>query len=163
MCSCDYPCECYTELRKWRAWIFVVVNVALCRALQKTLKELKDYQKKHDIYQTQNEKLATEQVLTEVKIAQRIAYEHSKMKDSSNEMGRYNRRLLDFKNTKKHISHAPLSLSQGIIFWFQTLEILPVHLLLLSLEEKSCHMPKLLQKKKNNKKVKQYVDCNMGV
>ncbi|XP_025087686.1 tetratricopeptide repeat protein 17-like isoform X2 [Pomacea canaliculata] len=59
------------------------------RALQKTLKELKDYQKKHDIYQTQNEKLATEQVLTEVKISQRIAYEHSKMKDSSNEMGEY--------------------------------------------------------------------------
>lgn len=59
----------------------------LYRALQKTLKELKDYQKKHDIYQAQNEKLGTEQVPTEIKVAQRIAYEHSKMKDSSNEMG----------------------------------------------------------------------------
>ncbi|KAK7486422.1 hypothetical protein BaRGS_00022346, partial [Batillaria attramentaria] len=59
------------------------------RALQKTLKELKDYQKKHDLYQTNNEKLATEQVPTEVKIAQRIAYEHAKMRDSNNEMGEY--------------------------------------------------------------------------
>ncbi|XP_076450500.1 tetratricopeptide repeat protein 17-like isoform X3 [Babylonia areolata] len=59
------------------------------RALQKTLKELKDYQRKHDQYQTQNEKLTTEQVPTEVKIAQRIAYEHAKMRDSNNEMGEY--------------------------------------------------------------------------
>nr|KAG5699223.1 hypothetical protein BaRGS_012744 [Batillaria attramentaria] len=38
---------------------------------------------------TNNEKLATEQVPTEVKIAQRIAYEHAKMRDSNNEMGEY--------------------------------------------------------------------------
>ncbi|KAL8577739.1 hypothetical protein ACOMHN_065556 [Nucella lapillus] len=59
------------------------------RALQKTLKELKDYQRKHDQYQTQNEKLGTEQVPTEAKIAQRIAYEHAKMRDSNNEMDEY--------------------------------------------------------------------------
>ncbi|XP_070200043.1 tetratricopeptide repeat protein 17-like isoform X3 [Littorina saxatilis] len=59
------------------------------RALQKTLKELKDYQRKHDHYQTHNEKLASEQVPTEVKISQRIAYEHAKMRDNNNEMGEY--------------------------------------------------------------------------
>ena len=59
------------------------------RALQKTLKELKDYQRKHDQYQTQNEKMSTEQVPTEVKIAQRIAYETAKMRDNNNEMGKW--------------------------------------------------------------------------
>ncbi|KAK6190158.1 hypothetical protein SNE40_002084 [Patella caerulea] len=59
------------------------------KSLQRTLKDLKDYQKKHDLWQQQNEKLLTEQVTTEAKIAQSIALELSKAKKATQDIGEY--------------------------------------------------------------------------
>ncbi|CAL1533702.1 unnamed protein product [Lymnaea stagnalis] len=56
------------------------------RSLQRTLKDLKDYQRKHDLYQTQSDKLLAEQVPHEVKIAQHLAYEQLKIRERSTEM-----------------------------------------------------------------------------
>lgn len=58
------------------------------RSLQRTLKDLKDYQRKHDLYQMQSDKLLAEQVPHEVKIAQHLAYEQLKMREKSAEMGK---------------------------------------------------------------------------
>ncbi|XP_067656213.1 tetratricopeptide repeat protein 17-like isoform X4 [Haliotis asinina] len=59
------------------------------RSLQKTLKELKEYQRKHDHWQTQQDKLDFEQVSPEVKAAQQIAYETQKIKVMPSEIGEY--------------------------------------------------------------------------
>ncbi|BFZ05335.1 hypothetical protein BsWGS_08373 [Bradybaena similaris] len=59
------------------------------RSLQRTLKDLKDYQRKHDLYQMQSDKLLAEQVPHEVKIAQHLAYEQLKMREKSAEMDEY--------------------------------------------------------------------------
>ncbi|XP_041366225.1 tetratricopeptide repeat protein 17-like isoform X2 [Gigantopelta aegis] len=59
------------------------------KSLQRTLKDLKDYQNKHDIWQTQNDKLSSEQVIAEVKIAQSVAYEQQKIKRHNAEIGEY--------------------------------------------------------------------------
>ena len=57
------------------------------RSLQRTLNDLKDYQKKHDFWQQQNDKLLAEQVPVEVKLAQHVSYEESKIKELSTEIG----------------------------------------------------------------------------
>ncbi|XP_012940375.1 tetratricopeptide repeat protein 17 [Aplysia californica] len=59
------------------------------RSLQRTLKDLKDYQRKHDLYQSQSDKLLAEQVPHEVKVAQHHAYEQLKVRDRSTEMDEY--------------------------------------------------------------------------
>uniref|UniRef100_A0A0B7BGE5 Tetratricopeptide repeat protein 17 n=1 Tax=Arion vulgaris TaxID=1028688 RepID=A0A0B7BGE5_9EUPU len=59
------------------------------RSLQRTLKDLKDYQRKHDLYQMQSDKLLAEQVPHEVKVAQHLAYEQLKMREKSAEMDEY--------------------------------------------------------------------------
>lgn len=56
------------------------------RSLQRTLEDLKDYQRKHDLYQSQSDKLLAEQVPHEVKIAQHHAFEQQKMRERSMEM-----------------------------------------------------------------------------
>ncbi|XP_060074042.1 tetratricopeptide repeat protein 17-like isoform X2 [Ylistrum balloti] len=59
------------------------------RSLQRTLNDLKDYQKKHDFWQNQNEKLLSEQVSNEVKLLQRKAFESFKIRDSTIDIGEY--------------------------------------------------------------------------
>ncbi|KAH3890152.1 hypothetical protein DPMN_014224 [Dreissena polymorpha] len=59
------------------------------RSLQRTLNDLKDYQKKHDHWQQQNDKLLAEQVPVEVKVAQHMAYEELKIKEISTDIGEY--------------------------------------------------------------------------
>ncbi|XP_059157800.1 tetratricopeptide repeat protein 17-like isoform X2 [Physella acuta] len=59
------------------------------RSLQRTLKDLKDYQRKHDLYQTQSDKLLAEQVPHEVKISQHLAYEQLKIKERSSDMDEF--------------------------------------------------------------------------
>lgn len=49
---------------------------------------MKDYQRKHDLYQMQSDKLLAEQVPHEVKVAQLFAYEQLKMREKSAEMGK---------------------------------------------------------------------------
>ncbi|KAK3594378.1 hypothetical protein CHS0354_032887 [Potamilus streckersoni] len=59
------------------------------RSLQHTLNDLKDYQRKHDFWQQQNEKLLAEQVPIEVKVSQHLAYEELKIRELSAEIGEY--------------------------------------------------------------------------
>lgn len=59
----------------------------LPRSLQKTLNDLKDYQKKHDFWQHQNEKLLAEQVPANIKINQHVAHESLKMQQANTEIG----------------------------------------------------------------------------
>ncbi|XP_033752791.1 tetratricopeptide repeat protein 17-like [Pecten maximus] len=59
------------------------------RSLQRTLNDLKDYQKKHDFWQNQNEKLLSEQVSNEVKLLQHKAFESYKIRDSTIDIGEY--------------------------------------------------------------------------
>ena len=57
------------------------------RSLQRTLNDLKDYQRKHDFWQQQSDKLLAEQVPLEVKLSQHVAYEELKIKELSSEIG----------------------------------------------------------------------------
>ena len=66
---------------------YVINFVILSRSLQRTLNDLKDYQKKHDYWQQQNDKLLAEQVPMDVKVAQHVAYEELKIKEMSAEIG----------------------------------------------------------------------------
>ncbi|OWF35392.1 tetratricopeptide repeat protein 17-like isoform X2 [Mizuhopecten yessoensis] len=59
------------------------------RSLQRTLNDLKDYQKKHDFWQNQNEKLISEQVSNDVKLLQHKAFENFKIQDSTIDIGEY--------------------------------------------------------------------------
>ncbi|XP_062591170.1 tetratricopeptide repeat protein 17-like [Saccostrea cucullata] len=59
------------------------------RSLQKTLNDLKDYQKKHDYWQQQNEKLVSEQVSANIKINQHVAHESLKMQQTNVEIGEF--------------------------------------------------------------------------
>ncbi|KAL4224492.1 Tetratricopeptide repeat protein 17 [Mactra antiquata] len=59
------------------------------RSLQRTLNDLKDYQRKHDYWQQQSDKLLAEQVPLDVKLAQHAAYEDLKIKELSTEIGEY--------------------------------------------------------------------------
>lgn len=59
------------------------------RSLQQTLNDLKDYQRKHDIFQAQTEKLISEQVTNDVKMDQHISYENMKLRQSAVEIGEY--------------------------------------------------------------------------
>lgn len=59
----------------------------MSRSLQRTLNDLKDYQKKHDFWQQQNDKLLAEQVPMDVKVAQHVAYEEMKIREMSAEIG----------------------------------------------------------------------------
>ncbi|XP_048779550.1 tetratricopeptide repeat protein 17-like isoform X2 [Ostrea edulis] len=59
------------------------------RSLQKTLNDLKDYQKKHDYWQQQNEKLMAEQVPANTKINQHVAHESLKMQQTNVEIGEF--------------------------------------------------------------------------
>ena len=59
------------------------------RSLQRTLNDLKDYQKKHDYWQQQNEKLNAEQVSIDTKFSMQHLYETIKIRESSSEVGRY--------------------------------------------------------------------------
>ncbi|XP_064604076.1 tetratricopeptide repeat protein 17-like isoform X2 [Liolophura sinensis] len=59
------------------------------RSLQRTLNDLKDYQKKHDHWQQENDRLLTEQVMSGVKMEQRLAYEQLKSRDSSSGVGEH--------------------------------------------------------------------------
>ncbi|XP_053384178.1 tetratricopeptide repeat protein 17-like isoform X3 [Mercenaria mercenaria] len=58
------------------------------RSLQRTLNDLKDYQRKHDFWQQQSDKLLAEQVPLEVKLSQHVAYEELKIKELSSEIGK---------------------------------------------------------------------------
>lgn len=58
------------------------------RSLQQTLNDLKEYQRKHDIFQSQTEKLISEQVTNDVKLDQHISYENMKLRESAVEIGR---------------------------------------------------------------------------
>jgi hypothetical protein len=51
------------------------------------LNDLKDYQRKHDFWQQQSDKLLAEQVPLEVKLSQHVAYEELKIKELSSEIG----------------------------------------------------------------------------
>ncbi|CAG2224007.1 Tetratricopeptide repeat protein 17 [Mytilus edulis] len=53
------------------------------RSLQQTLNDLKEYQRKHDIFQSQTEKLISEQVTNDVKLDQHISYENMKLRESA--------------------------------------------------------------------------------
>ncbi|XP_071122223.1 tetratricopeptide repeat protein 17-like isoform X6 [Mytilus edulis] len=59
------------------------------RSLQQTLNDLKEYQRKHDIFQSQTEKLISEQVTNDVKLDQHISYENMKLRESAVEIGEY--------------------------------------------------------------------------
>ncbi|XP_052798048.1 tetratricopeptide repeat protein 17-like isoform X3 [Mya arenaria] len=59
------------------------------RSLQRTLNDLKDYQRKHDFWQQQNDKLLSEQVPVDVKLAQHVAYEELRIREISSEIGEY--------------------------------------------------------------------------
>nr|XP_022314692.1 tetratricopeptide repeat protein 17-like isoform X1 [Crassostrea virginica] len=59
------------------------------RSLQKTLNDLKDYQKKHDFWQHQNEKLLAEQVPANIKINQHVAHESLKLQQANTEIGEF--------------------------------------------------------------------------
>lgn len=69
--------NCYCNRRVWLHF----------RSLQKTLNDLKDYQKKHDYWQQQNEKLMAEQVPANTKINQHVAHESLKMQQTNVEIG----------------------------------------------------------------------------
>ena len=60
----------------WRSC--VSCSVCGCRSLQRTLEELRHYQRKHKYWQQQQEKLITEQAPSEVKLQQLLAYESHK-------------------------------------------------------------------------------------
>lgn len=59
------------------------------RSLQKTLNDLKDYQRKHDFWQQQNEKLLAEQVPANIKINQHVAHESLRMQQANVEIGEF--------------------------------------------------------------------------
>ncbi|ESO91575.1 hypothetical protein LOTGIDRAFT_163300 [Lottia gigantea] len=60
------------------------------RSLQKTLRDLKDYQKKHDLWHIQNDRMSVEQVSQEEKVSQNIAFEFNKAKQTSTkDIGEY--------------------------------------------------------------------------
>lgn len=59
------------------------------RSLQKTLNDLKDYQRKHDFWQQQNEKLLAEQVPANIKINQHVAHESLRMQQANVEIGSF--------------------------------------------------------------------------
>lgn len=63
------------------------------RSLQKTLNDLKDYQRKHDFWQQQNEKLLAEQVPANIKINQHVAHESLQMQQANVEIGSFLFRL----------------------------------------------------------------------
>ncbi len=58
-----------------------------CRSLQRTLDELRDYQRKHEYWQVQQEKLLSEQANQGIRLDQKTTYEQQKRKESSVNMG----------------------------------------------------------------------------
>lgn len=54
----------------------------LFRSLQRTLTELREYQKQHEYWLRQHEKLLSEQAPPEVKLEQRLEYEEQKIRES---------------------------------------------------------------------------------
>lgn len=58
------------------------------RSLQRTLNELREYQKKHEYWQQQQEKLLTEQAPSDTKFEQRFAYEQLKVNQAKAERGK---------------------------------------------------------------------------
>lgn len=52
------------------------------RSLQRTLTELREYQKQHEYWLKQHEKLLSEQAPPEVKLEQRLEYEEQKIRES---------------------------------------------------------------------------------
>ena len=64
-----------------------ITRMLLCRSLQRTLAELRDYQRKHEYWQSQNEKLYTEQASSDAKYEQRVTYEQHKERESVVNMG----------------------------------------------------------------------------
>ena len=57
-------------------------------SLQRTLSELRDYQRKHEYWQLQQEKILTEQAQADVKLDQRVAYERLKIQQAVVHSGR---------------------------------------------------------------------------
>ena len=53
----------------------IILNFVFFRSLQRTLNDLKDYQRKHDFWQQQNTKLQTEQVTADVKLVQEQTFD----------------------------------------------------------------------------------------
>ena len=51
-----------------------------CRSLQRTLNDLKDYQEKHETWQSIQEKVQMDQASSDSKFAQRVGYESYKIR-----------------------------------------------------------------------------------
>ncbi len=63
------------------------VRVFSRRSLQRTLDELRDYQRKHEYWQVQQEKLLSEQANQGIRLDQKSSYEQQKRRESSVNMG----------------------------------------------------------------------------
>ncbi|KAJ8299215.1 hypothetical protein KUTeg_023275 [Tegillarca granosa] len=69
------------------------------KSLQQTLNDLKDYQRKHDHWQQQKEKLNAEQVHDDARRSQHIAYDQYKMREAAIAMDEHCH--LDYKDGKQ--------------------------------------------------------------
>lgn len=99
------------------------------RSLQKTLNDLKDYQRKHDFWQQQNEKLLAEQVPANIKINQHVAHESLRMQQANVEIGSFLFRLPE-KNIlsvlKNELSEWLIVLIIGHTYQLEKKNVLPV-------------------------------------
>lgn len=62
-------------------------NVQLRRSLQRTLGELRDYQKRHEEWLSLQQKLLLEQATPEMKLESRLEYEEQKIRESTDGRG----------------------------------------------------------------------------
>ena len=67
------------------------------RSLQRTLNELRDYQRKHEFWQQQQERISSEQASPDARFDQRVAFEHHRIRDRMITMGQ-----LSFENFPLH-------------------------------------------------------------
>lgn len=63
------------------------LNGLFCRSLQRTLGELRDYQKRHEEWLSLQQKLLLEQATPEMKLESRLEYEEQKIRESTDGRG----------------------------------------------------------------------------
>ena len=68
--------------------IYYLGDSLCCRSLQRTLNELRDYQRKHAYWQDQKDRLDTEQVVPDTRFDQRVAWEQHRLRQSVVTMGK---------------------------------------------------------------------------
>lgn len=111
--------------KKWTIYLFYHQY----RSLQKTLNDLKDYQRKHDFWQQQNEKLLAEQVPANIKINQHVAHESLRMQQANVEIGSFLFRLPErniLSVLKNELSEWLIVLIIGHTYQLEKKNVLPV-------------------------------------